>query len=83
MCALGNANSCKGKQSANSRESSESDEESEVSGKDWLAIFSTMSVGPPRHVKDMKGVTNAMATPTETGQRDDSEGCRHGGDKQD
>ena len=56
----------KGKQSADSRESSESDEESDVSGKDWLARFSTMKVGPPRHIKATKGATNATATPTDT-----------------
>jgi len=33
------------------RDSSESDEESNVSGKEWLRNFSMMKVGPPRHVK--------------------------------
>jgi len=33
------------------RDSSESEEESNMSGKEWLRNFSTMKVGPPRHVK--------------------------------
>ena len=35
------------------RNSSKSDEESNVSGKEWLRSFSMMKVGPPRHVKPM------------------------------
>src|SRR5882724_4552687 len=31
--------------------SSKSDEESRANGKEWLRSFSTMKVGPPRHVK--------------------------------
>ena len=33
------------------RESSESDEEGNESGREWLMKFSTMKVGPPKHVK--------------------------------
>jgi len=33
------------------RDSSESEEESNASRKEWLRNFSTMKVGPPRHVK--------------------------------
>jgi len=33
------------------RDSSESEEESNTSGKEWLRNFSTMKVGPPRHAK--------------------------------
>src|SRR5882724_9921400 len=33
------------------RDSSESEEESNVSGKEWLRNFSTMKVGPLRHAK--------------------------------
>ena len=33
------------------RDSSESEEESNVIRKEWLRNFSTMKVGPPRHAK--------------------------------
>ena len=33
------------------RESSESEEESNMSRKEWLKTFSTMKVRPPRHIK--------------------------------
>jgi len=33
------------------RDSSESEEERNTSGKEWLRNFGTMKVGPPRHVK--------------------------------
>ena len=41
------------------RESSESDEESNASGKEWLRSFSTMKVGPPRHIKPMAKLKQA------------------------
>jgi len=34
-----------------SRERSESEEESNTSGREWLKKFSTMKVGPPWHLK--------------------------------
>ena len=33
------------------RDSSKSKEESNASGNEWLRNFSTMKVGPPRHIK--------------------------------
>ena len=33
------------------RDSSETEEESNASGKEWMRNFSTMKVSPPRHVK--------------------------------
>jgi len=56
----------KGKQSADSRESSESDEESDVSGKDWPHKIQHNEGGTPKTHKKLEGATNATATPTDT-----------------
>jgi len=37
------------------RESSESDGESNTSGREWLKTFSTMKVRPPKHIKPTAG----------------------------
>ena len=39
--------------------SSKSDEESRVNGKEWLRSFSMMKVSPPRHVKPMAELKRA------------------------
>ena len=43
------------------RESSESNGESNMSGKEWLRTFSTMKVGPLKHIKPVAKLRHATS----------------------
>ena len=51
------------------RDSSESEEESNASGKEWLRHFSTMKVGPLRHAKPTAKLRRASPGAKVTGCR--------------
>jgi len=53
------------------RDSSESKEENNVSGKEWLRNFSTMQVSPPRHFKHVAKLRQASL-----GAKEKETGCR-------
>ena len=51
------------------RESSKSEEESNVSRKEWMRNFSTMKVGPPRYIKHVVELRQASLGAKVTGHR--------------
>ena len=51
------------------RDSSESMDESNAHGKEWLRNFSTMKVSPPRHVKHVAKLRRASPGAKVTGRR--------------